>query len=69
MEKTLRIDGMNCGHCTAAVAKALRAIPGVMDAKVDLASKTAVVEVSGAVTGAALEAAVTEAGYTVVGMA
>ncbi len=48
MKKSIRIDGMNCGHCTASVEKALRAVPGVTGVSVDLASKTASVETDGA---------------------
>ena len=33
---TLKISGMNCGHCTAAVTKALSSIEGVSEVVVDL---------------------------------
>jgi Cu2+-exporting ATPase/Cu+-exporting ATPase len=66
VEKSIRIEGMNCGHCAASVEKALRAVPGVADAKVDLASKTAVVDADGGVADEALSAAVTAAGFQVV---
>lgn len=65
MKKTMHINGMSCGHCAAAVEKALRAVPGVTDAAVDLAAKTAAVEAEGSVADEALKAAVTEAGYAV----
>lgn len=68
MNKTLKIEGMSCGHCTAAVEKALRAVSGVTDVSVDLASKTAKVTASGAPSDAALTAAVEDAGYDVVGI-
>jgi Cu2+-exporting ATPase/Cu+-exporting ATPase len=68
MQKDIRIDGMNCGHCAASVEKALRAVPGVTDAHVDLASGTAAVEVEGGSPDAALKAAVADAGFRVVGM-
>jgi Cu2+-exporting ATPase/Cu+-exporting ATPase len=69
MKKSIRINGMNCGHCTASVEKALRAVPGVTGAKADLASQTAVVEISGVVPDAALKTAVVDAGFSVAGIA
>ncbi len=33
---TIKISGMRCGHCSAAVAKALAAIDGLTDIRVDL---------------------------------
>ena len=33
---TIKISGMRCGHCTAAVTKALGAIDGLTDISVDL---------------------------------
>ena len=41
MEKVIHIEGMHCGHCTAAVEKALRALPGVESAVADLEKKEA----------------------------
>lgn len=63
MKKHLTVEGMNCGHCTGAVEKALRAVPGVRDVSVELASKTATVEIDASVSDEALRKAVTEAGY------
>jgi len=60
---TLKVEGMSCGHCVGRVQKALDAAPGVVEAKVDLASGTAQVRFGGAMTVAALAAIVTEAGY------
>jgi len=57
----LNITGMTCGHCQAGVAKALKSVPGVTDAQVDLKNGTAVVE--GDAQPEALVAAVTEEGY------
>ncbi|MGB9626619.1 MAG: heavy-metal-associated domain-containing protein, partial [Phycisphaerae bacterium] len=39
----LRVSGMTCGSCVAHVEKALRAVEGVRDAAVNLATETAVV--------------------------
>lgn len=63
---TMKIEGMACGHCKAAVEKALNAIEGV-EAQVDLAAKTAVVQTEG-VSAEVLKKAVEDAGYEVVGM-
>lgn len=57
----LAIQGMSCGKCAARVTSALRAVPGVQVAEVDLASASARVE--GAVDAARLIEAVHEAGY------
>lgn len=65
MTKTIKIEGMSCGHCSARVEKALNAIPGV-NAKVDLASKTATISTSVEVSDDVLESAVIDAGYTLV---
>jgi Cu+-exporting ATPase len=40
----LRIDGMSCSACVAAVEKAIRSVEGVTDARVDLVEKEALVE-------------------------
>ncbi|MFZ2088070.1 MAG: heavy metal-associated domain-containing protein [Desulfobaccales bacterium] len=34
----ITVKGMSCGHCAAAVTKALEALPGVSQVQVDLAS-------------------------------
>ena len=56
------IDGMTCASCVSRVERALRAVPGVVEASVNLAANRATVEHSGADT-AALIAAVQRAGY------
>ena len=60
----LGIAGMSCGHCSAAVAKALNALDGV-EAQVDLASASAAVNAQGEIGEEALRAAVEDAGYEV----
>ncbi|MBN3725342.1 heavy-metal-associated domain-containing protein, partial [Burkholderia sp. Ac-20379] len=62
---TLDVGGMTCGGCARRVEKALAAVPGVAQAKVDLAASQATVEFSpGAETGVqALIDAATSAGY------
>ena len=67
MKKTMVIEGMSCGHCSARVEKALNALDGVT-AKVDLEAKTASIETEGRVSDEQLKAAVTDAGYDVVSL-
>lgn len=62
MSIELNVSGMTCGHCQAAVARALKGVPGVTDAMVDLASGKAVVE-GGDVDPRQLLEAVAEEGY------
>jgi len=60
----LAIDGMTCASCVARLEAALRAVPGVTRAAVNLASESASVEVvSGAAAARDLVAAVKAAGY------
>jgi copper chaperone CopZ len=65
MRRRLDVNGMSCGHCAASVEKALLAVPGVREARVDLASATAEVEADEGVGDDALRAAVADAGYAV----
>jgi Cu+-exporting ATPase len=64
MKKTLTIEGMSCGHCTARVTKALQAVKGAQSVAVSLENKNAVVEGDGLIE-ADLRAAVEDAGYQV----
>ena len=66
MTKTIKIDGMMCPHCEAAVKKALEAIDGVTSATASHTEKQATVELSKDVDTAVLEQAVVEAGYTII---
>nr|WP_186193632.1 heavy metal translocating P-type ATPase [Burkholderia gladioli] len=61
----LRVTGMTCGGCARRVEKALAAVPGVAQAKVDLAATRAEVEFAAdaEVDAQALVAAVAAAGY------
>jgi copper chaperone CopZ len=61
----LKIGGMGCDGCVNTVKMALEGQPGVANARVDLASESAVVEyASNSVTRLELVKAVEEAGYT-----
>ena len=66
MTKIIKIDGMMCPHCEAAVKKALEAIDGVTSATASHTEKQATVELSKDVDTAALEQAVVDAGYTII---
>lgn len=57
----LKIEGMTCGHCTAAVKKALESVSGVTHADVDLANGRA--RVDGQADTSQLVAAVQDEGY------
>ncbi|MCW5642811.1 MAG: copper-translocating P-type ATPase [Rhodoferax sp.] len=64
-EWILPIEGMTCASCVARVEKALKKVPGVVSAEVNLATEKAQVTVSGDAGSAdALVAAVEKAGYT-----
>lgn len=65
MQKVMKIEGMMCPRCVAHVEKALGAIPGITVA-VSLEAGTATV--TGEAANEVLTAAVTEAGYTVLGI-
>ena len=66
MKKILKVEGMSCGHCKAAVEKALKAVDGVEDAVVSLEEKTVQVTLNKEVPDHVLTKAVTDAGYEVV---
>ena len=68
MKKTLKVEGMMCGHCEARVKKALEAVPGVESAVADHAKGTAVVTLSAPVEDDALRAAVEAQDYKVLGL-
>jgi Cu+-exporting ATPase len=65
METVISVNGMMCPHCKAMVEKVCKAVPGTLDAVVDLTAKN--VTVTGDADVAALKQAITDAGYEVVG--
>jgi Cu2+-exporting ATPase len=65
MEKTLKIEGMMCGHCEATVKKALESLDGVTEAVVSHESGTAVVKLSAEVADEVLKKTVEDKEYTV----
>jgi len=65
-EITVKIDGMSCQHCVAAVKKALDALDGVNSSTVDVGSAT--VSFDETKTGRdAISGAIQSAGYKVIG--
>ena len=66
MTKTMKIEGMMCGHCEAAVKKALEALDGVAGAEVSHEKGTAVVTLEMDVDNAVLTKAVEDKDYKVV---
>lgn len=64
MKTVIKVGGMMCTHCKAAVEKACKAVPGVTDATVDLQEKTVTVE--GSASAEALQKAIVDAGYEII---
>ena len=66
-KETVMVEGMSCNHCKQAVEKAVLAVPGVAEAKVDLTGKSLQVEFDAVKTSSAeIRAAVEDAGFTAV---
>ncbi len=63
MEKIIYVDGMSCGHCTARVEKALKALPGVKNAVASLTDKNVTVTLEEPVETSILIRAIKDAGY------
>ena len=66
MKKTLKIEGMMCGHCEARVKQCLEALPEVEAASVSHESGSAEVTLRAEISDSALKAAVEAQGYRVV---
>lgn len=66
MTKTVKIEGMMCPHCEAAVKKALEAFPQVDEAVASHEAGTAVLTLNADIADADIKKAVEDAGYTVV---
>lgn len=65
METVIRVNGMMCNHCKARVEKICKALPGAVDAIVNLEEK--IVTITGDIDAAAAKAAIAAGGYEVVG--
>ena len=66
MQTNLKIKGMTCGHCVAAVTEQLSSIPGVSKVDVDLDSGLVAVISVDALAQELIVSAVDEAGYELV---
>jgi len=58
------VEGMTCAACAGRVERALRAVPGVAEANVNLATEVASVRAESPLAFGGLEAAIRKAGYT-----
>ena len=67
MEKTIKIEGMMCGHCEATVKKALEAIDGVVSAEASHTENKAVLTLDKDVSDALLQKTVEDLGYKFIG--
>ena len=68
MQKTMKIEGMMCGHCEARVKKTLEAIPQVDAAEVSHEAGTSVVTLNAEVADDVLKKAVEDQDYKVLGI-
>jgi copper chaperone len=66
-ESTYTVKGMTCGHCVSSVTEEVSAISGVQQVDVDLPTGKVTITSDAPVTEDAVRAAVTEAGYELVG--
>ena len=62
-ELTFKVGGMTCASCVARVEKALKSVPGVMYASLNLATERATVRAAPGTSFESMHAAVEKAGY------
>ncbi len=65
MTKTMKIEGMMCGHCEARVKKVLEALPEITEAVVSHEAGTAVVTLNGEIADEVLKKTIEDQDYTV----
>jgi len=65
MKKTIHIEGMQCSHCAGLLNIQLFGIKEVIDAKIDIRDKTAIIALKNDVDDSILIRAVEKAGFTV----
>ena len=68
MTKTMKIEGMMCGHCEARVKKVLEALPEVDVAEVSHEEGTAIVTLNAEISDEALKKTVEDQDYKVLGI-
>ncbi|MBA2175660.1 heavy-metal-associated domain-containing protein [Halobacillus locisalis] len=66
MQKTIKVEGMTCGHCEKAVKGALNEVDGVNEVEVDLETGKVTISAGEDVDMQVIEEAVEEQGYEVV---
>jgi Cu2+-exporting ATPase len=66
MKKTMKIEGMMCGHCEARVKKCLEAVAGVTEAEVSHETGTAIVTLESEVSNEVLKKTVEDQEYKVI---
>lgn len=67
MQTTYTVAGMTCQHCVASVTEELSELDGVTEVTVDLPTGAVTVTSATPLDDVAIKAAVTEAGYELVG--
>ena len=68
MTKTMKIEGMMCGHCEARVKKVLEALPQVDAAEVSHEAGTAVLTLNADIDNEVLKKTVEDQDYKVIGI-
>ena len=63
----ITVKGMSCGHCVAAMTKAMASLPGVSQVQVDLGSGRVSYECAAPIPRGNLERVVKAAGFELVG--
>jgi copper chaperone len=63
----IKVKGMSCAHCAAAVTKALSSLPGVSGVKVDLATGTVSYQSPAPIAREELSRVIKDAGYELTG--
>lgn len=66
VEMKVRVEGLNCGHCEAAVSKAIQEIDGVKDVKASHEKQEVVISSNTEISREAVKEAIEKAGYTFV---
>jgi len=59
----IKVKGMSCGHCAAAVTKALQSLPGVSEVQVDLAGSRVTFQSAAPVSPEEVARVIKAAGY------
>ena len=62
----IKVKGMSCGHCAAAVSRALQGLPGVSEVTVDLASGRVTYQSAAPLPPEVLARVIRAAGYELV---